>query len=55
MLYLVIKELTQSPQLIRHAEGQLKTVKMIGFRQTSNGRMKSIICHVVNILWMGLK
>jgi uncharacterized protein (DUF58 family) len=33
MLYLVIKELTQSPQLIRHAESQLKTVKMLGVRQ----------------------
>ena len=34
MLYLVIKELTQSPQLIRHAESQLKTVRMFGIRQT---------------------
>lgn len=34
MLYVVIKELTQSPQLLRHAEAQLTTMKMVGFQQT---------------------
>jgi len=34
MLYLVVNEITQSTQLIRHAETQLKTVKMIGFQRT---------------------
>lgn len=33
MLYLVVKEISQSAQLKRHAESKLKTVKMIGLRQ----------------------
>ena len=34
MLYLVVKEVTQSTQLIRHAESHLKTIKMVGFQRT---------------------
>ncbi|EPD50105.1 DUF58 domain-containing protein [Paenisporosarcina sp. FSL H8-0542] len=33
MLYLVVKEVTQSASLIRHANKQLKTVKMVGFQR----------------------
>lgn len=34
MLYLVIKEATQSAPLIKHASKKLKTVKMVGFKRT---------------------
>lgn len=34
MLYLVIKEVTQSAPLIKHASKKLKTVKMVGFQRT---------------------
>jgi len=34
MLYLVVNEITQSAKLIRHADAQLKTVKMVGFQRT---------------------
>ncbi|MCZ8538535.1 DUF58 domain-containing protein [Paenisporosarcina quisquiliarum] len=34
MLYLVIKEVTQSAPLIKHASEKLKTVKMVGFQRT---------------------